>query len=368
VSTLAVMVKVTDSTGAVGTATTSCTITDGFVLGETKPSAANTGLAVLGLTTSDLTVVNGDLNITPAYMASNGNTLDRVWVKGHVVFTGTAPFTISNSVIQGRTFTGTPPRTALVYARSTSTPTTAVLNLTNCKIDPVQPDVDIVGVSGERVGKLYRCDIARGSDLVNYWGSNPDVQGCYGHDFTFWANDPKHTSDGSHPGWSHNDGVQSNGCASGTIIGNTIDMHADPTYGDAVTLIAGGFPGGAWGSAVMLTGSVSYVHCDVKKNWIGGGQAPICMPVQSSGAFEDGGCVWEVSGNRFYSLPDPYSTNQRQLIRWGYPKGPLPASVHDNVFTSDTTIPTALQGTTLPTAVLVGSANQSGQYIVKVNA
>jgi hypothetical protein len=370
VSTLTVTATVTDATGAVGTASATCTIGDAFVLGITKPTAANTGLGVLGLTPQDLTVVNGDLNITPAYMASNGNSLDRVLVKGHVVFTGTAPFTISNSIIQGRTFStaGSPPRGAIVYARSASTPATALLHLTNCEIFPIQPDVNIVCVSGERVGNLYRCNIYRGSDLVNYWGSRADVQGCYLHDFSFWDDDEKHKLDGSRPWWSHNDGIQSNGCVGAVIVGNNINMTADPDCG-AYAVLAAAFPGGCWGSGVMLTGSVGYIEdALVRLNWFGGGQAPVCMPFQSSGAFEDGGCSWEVSGNRWYSFPDPYGTNQRQFIRWGYPKGPGPASVFGNVFTSDTAIPVALRGTVLPTAVLVGSANNSGQYIVRVNA
>jgi hypothetical protein len=367
---LSTTVTVTDSTGATGSLTGTCTIGESFVLGETKPSAANTGLGVLGLTTADLTVINGDLNITPAYMSSNGNTLDRVWVKGHVVFTGTAPFTLSNSVVQGRTFTpaGSPPRGAVIYARSTGTPATALLHLTNCEIFPVQPDVNIVCVSGERVGKVYRCNIYRGSDGVNYWGSKVDVQGSYIHDFSFWDNDSKHQNDGSRPWWSHNDGIQSNGCTDAVVFGNYIPMRADPGCG-AYAVLAAAFPGGNWGSSVMLSGSNGYfVNALVRKNWFGGGQAPVCMPLQSGGAYEDGGCSWEVSGNRFDSLPDPYGSNDRQLIRWGWGKGPTPASVFGNVFTTDTTLPAVLRGTTLPAPVLVGSATISGQYMSRVAA
>jgi hypothetical protein len=368
---LSTTVTVTDTTGATGSRTATCTIGDSFVRGETEPTAANSGLGVNGIAPTALTVINGDLNITPAYMASNGNTLDRVWVKGFVTYTGTAPFTISNSIVSCRSFStpGSPPRTAAIYARSTSTPASAVINVINSQIYAFQPDVNIVGFSGERIGVVERNDISYFSDLINHWGSRPQVYGNYLHDFTFWDNDDKHATDGSHPGWSHNDGDQTNGCIDGEWIGNAVHMLA-ATGAGAYSVLAASFPEGRWGSAFMLTGSTGYiVNAKIQKNWIYGGQAPICMPYQSSGAFEDGGCSWDVSGNRFCSLPDPYSTSQRQLIRWGWGKGPAPASVHDNVFGNGSEIPSALRGQPLPAAVLVGPATATGgQYIVKINA
>jgi hypothetical protein len=370
-STLTVTATVTDAGGHTGSATATCTISDTFVRGETEPTAANTALGVLGLTTADLTVINGDLNITPVWMSANGNTLDRVWIKGFVTFTGTVPFYLTNSIVSGRSFptAGSPPRTALIYARSTSTPISAVINVINCQIYAFQPDVDIVGLSGERIGVVERNDISYVSDLINNWGSRPQVYSNYMHDFTFWDTDDKHANDGSHPFWSHNDGAQANMCINGEWIGNSVHMLAAPGAG-AYSVLAASFPGGAWGSAFMLTGSTGYIQgAKIWKNWLYGGQAPICMPYQSSGAFEDGGCSWDVSGNRVCSLPDPYSTNQRQLIRWGCGKGPLPASVHDNVFGTGPEIPVALRGQPLPAAVLVGPATAAGgQYIVKVNA
>jgi hypothetical protein len=374
VSTLTATVTVTDVAGHATTATASCVIEEAFVSGETKPVASNTGLNVLGLDPTDptdgFTVVNGDLNITPALVASNGPVFDRYWVKGFVYFTAAVKCTLSNSKVQGRTFStpGSPPRTALVYARSSSTPASAVLDIINTEAAPVQPDVAIVGFSGERIGEVRRCNVYRVSDHVNYWGSQAKVYDSYFHDFTFWENDPKHTNDGSHPGWSHNDGVQSNGCTNAIIFGNNFDMRADPLYGDSATLTAT-FPGGAWGSGVMLSGSNGYfVNAKIQKNWFGYGQAPVAMPLQSGGAFEDEGCSWEVTGNRFYALPDPYGSNQRQFIRWGNKKCPPGGYVvHSNVFTNDATIPTALQGTTLPAPVLVGANDASGQLMCRVN-
>jgi len=384
-SSLVFTATVTDSSGNVGTASKTVTILDdAFVLGETKPIASNTGLNVLGLTTGNLTQLNGDLLITPSGATCNGNsvpvvnnTIDKVWVKGHVVFTGNVPFTISNSVIQGRSFStaGSPPRTAMVYARSTSTPVTAVLHLTNCEVFPIQPDVNIVCTSGERMGLLTRCNLYRGSDHGNWWGSSLRMEGCYVHDFTFWTNDSKHANDGFWPNASHNDGGQTNGCVDLWAFGNNFDMRADPDYGDYEELIsssspAGGFPGGAWGSALMLSCSAGYcTNAKIKKNWFGYGRNPVMMPYQSNGAFADGGCSWEVSENRFYALPIGYGSGRssRHLIAWGATLGPLPASVWGNVFTNDSTIPANLRGTTVPAPVLQGTAGAvTSQYISRV--
>jgi hypothetical protein len=336
---------------------------DPFRLDVDRPTSF-TGLNVLGLTTDDLTVVNGDLIVT----ATSPVSLDRLWVKGHVRFTSNVARTMSNSVIQGRPFptAGNPPLTSIVYARSTATPAAAVLNLTNCEVRCVQPDVNLVCANGERLGKLTRCSFRDGSDLVNYWGSRAWMEGCHVGPFTFWANDPKHTNDAAHPGWSHNDGIQSNGCANGIVRGCIFDMRANPAYGDYATLAAT-FPGGRWGTAVMLSPSTGvFTNFKIQKNWFGYGQAPVALPFQSGGSFNTGHS-WDVSGNRFFALPDPYGTNDHQLVRWGYEMGPLPASVHDNVFDNDPALRVGLRGTALAPAIVYGTPGPSAQYSVRTS-
>jgi hypothetical protein len=358
---------VTDAGGhASAPFTSTCTIGESFVLGTTEPTAANTGLGVEGLTLADMTVIPGDLNITPAYMSANGNTIDRVLVEGHVVFTGTAPFTISNSVIRGRPFTGAPPRSAIVYARLTSTPASAVLNLTNCEVYPVQPHVGIVCASGERLGTIIRPNFHHGSDLINYWGSTPKVYGGYLHDYTFWANDPKHTNDGAHPGWSHNDLIQNSASANARIRGNSFDCRAAVDAGDVATLTGAGFSARDWGTSVMFTPSDGTITgAEVEENWFRFGQCPVCLPLQSSGSFNTGNS-WSVEGNRFGELPHAYGTNSRQLIRWGNTMGPAAGSCSGNVFLSTAGVPTALRGTALPAAILQGNNDASGQLMVRV--
>jgi hypothetical protein len=370
VTALTVTVTVTDSTGGVGTATASCTIQDAFVLGQTEPTAANTGLNVLGLTTADIPaakIVNGDLTVNDAWVAANGSMPTRWWVKGFVNFTATTPVKFHNSIFEGRTFTGTAPREAIIRARNGSAPVTATISFENCLLKVVQPDVGISTAAGERLGSFYRCDISGGSDLIDYWApSVPDVRGCYLHDYTFWDNDPKHTNDGSHPGWSHNDLIQNSGSVNGRIRGNSLDCRAAAGTGDVATLISSGFPDRDWGTSVMFTPSTSTITgVEVEENWLYGGQCPICLPLQSGGSFNTGNS-WTVRNNRHGDLPHKYGTNSRQIIRWGNTMGPAASSCSGNVFLSTAGVPAALQGTALPAAILQGNNDASGQLMVRV--
>jgi hypothetical protein len=340
-----------------------------FVLSETEPTAANTGLNVLGLTTSDLTVVNGDLTINNTYVAANGTNLDRLWVKGHVIMTATSAVTISNSRIQGRNFAGAAPWEAIVRARSGSAPVTATLSFVNCEIFAVQPDVGISTAAGERLGRFFRCNLWHGSDGIDYWGIAPDVQGCYLHDYVFWANDPKHTNDGQHPGWSHNDHIQNSSSSGGVVRGNSIDCRVAVGLGDVATLTGSGFPLRNWGCGVMLTSSSGNItNAVVRQNWIRWGEVQVAMPLQN-GSFDTGNS-WEVYGNRHDLGQHGYGSGpySKQIIRWGNTKGPTVASVHDNVFLSDTNVPEAMRGTLLPTATLAGPNDQTGQLIVRVTS
>ena len=369
-STLTVTATVTDSTGATGSATASCTIGESFVLGQTEPTAANTGLNVLGLTEDDIPaarIVNGDLTVNDAWVTANGSSPTRWWVKGFLNFTATTPVKFYNSVFEGRTFTGTAPREAVIRARNGSAPVTATISFENCLLKVVQPDVGISTAAGERLGSFYRCDISGGSDLIDYWApAVPDVLGCYLHDYSFWANDPKHTNDGSHPGWSHNDLIQNSGSDGADVRGSALWCYAAPGVGDVAVLEAGGFPDRDWGTSIMLTPSTSRITGFMaEENWVYGGQCPICLPLQSGGSFNNGNS-WTVRNNRHGDLPHKYGSNSRQLIRWGNTMGPAAGSCSGSVFLSTPGVPAALRGTALPAAVLQGNNDSSGQLMVRV--
>jgi hypothetical protein len=360
---LSTTTTVTDTTGRTGSLTTTCTVSEVFTLGETQPGPLNVGLAVSGLAPADLDVVAGDFLMNPAWLAANPlGIVSQKLVKGHVVFTAGATCYLVDSIVQGRPFTGAAPRSAIIYARSGS----GLLHLTNVEAYPIQPDVGIVCAAGERIGPINRCNFHHGSDLVDYWNQRPAVYGSWFHDFTFWANDPKHTQDGSHPGWSHNDLIQNSGSIGGQIRGNRFDCYAATDAGDIGTLTSSGFPAGDWGSSVMLTPTDSTITgMVIEENWFYGAQAPVCLPFQSGGSFNTGNS-WIVRNNRFGDLPHKYGTNSRQMIRWGNLMGPTAASCSGNAFLDTPALPSALRGIALPAPILQGSNDATGQRMVQV--
>jgi hypothetical protein len=364
----AVTFTLTDQDGLTG----SCTVevAAAFQLGTTAADVSNTGLAVENLSTGNLTIVNGDLIVNNAWVAANGSVIDKKWIKGHLIYTASTPVTVRNSVIQGRPFTGAAPYDAIVRARSTSTPVTAVLSLFNCVVTAVQPDVGIVSMAGERLGDIERCLVELGSDLIDIWDNDrARVRGCLLRRPVFWANDPKHTNDGSHPGWSHNDGIQANRGNGHQYIGNTIDMHCDPNFGDPAVLAAGGFPNLDWGGNIMLTGSGGlFQNVDIWGNRLLGGQVHIAMPYQNASNPNETGNSWNVHHNG-HDLPHAYSGGSRQFVRWGWAKipGGGVSSVHDEYLLSEGNVPVARRGQVLPAATLQGSATAaSGQFIVRI--
>lgn len=335
------------------------------------PLASNSGLNVQGVSTSDLTVVNGDLTVSNTYL-DNGGKLDRLWVKGHFLYTATREETFTNCLIEGRSFSGSAPWESIIRARNGSAPNTARPNFVNCTIRAVQPDVGITAAMGERLGRFYRCDISLGSDLLDFWiPSVPQVEGCYLHDYSFWNADPKHTNDSQHPGWSHNDLVQHDGGSDGGyIIGNTFDIRAAAGVGDVATLQAWA-PDRNYGAGVMLTpGHGRVTNMTIKNNWFLYGEVHIAMPTQGGGF--DNGNSWEVSGNRHNDRPHgygPYSGQySRQYVRWGRLMGPGPTSLHDNLFYDDPSTLSTLRNQGLPSPVVVGGDTSTGQYIVATNS
>lgn len=337
-----------------------------FTLGTTKPDATNTGLNVLGLTTAALTVINGDLTINDAYVTANGNVADRLWVKGHLIFSATTPVTVTNSRIEGRTFTGSAPWDGIVHARSTGTPTTARIHFTNCIITAIQPDVGISTVVGERVGDLYRCDLSLGSDILDLWGptNNRNVRGCYFHDYSFWDNDAKHASDSVHPYWSHSDAIQISAGDNILIEGNHFEHYAAAGIGGYATLVGtANYSNAAYGGVVIMTPTGTPVtNVVAKNNWVHGGDAQIHLALQSGGTANTGNS-FTATGNRhgYNSHPwGPYSGNYlRQFYAWD--NGMMPSNtgiVSACTFDTTSDVPTGLRGTALPAVTFSSGANQ----------
>lgn len=340
---------------------------DSFVIGTTKPTAANTGIAATGLSTGSLAVVNGDLTIDDAYLSAK-SPLSKLWVKGSVLFTASTAATLTDCYIEGPSgFTaGSPPHEVCVRARSTSTPTTAVLNLTRCTITCKQPDVGLSSAAGERLGTLTRCDISLGSDGLDWWSNAPLVYGCYIHDFTFWAHDPKHTNDPTHPGWSHNDAIQFNGnMAGGYIVGNNIVQAASTSYGDFSTLSSQYDANGYWGRCVIMTPNAGNVTgLQITDNWMLGGDSQVYLAQQSGGAYNSGNSFTARRNRHSYAMHHwgPYGGSYVGNI-YVWDNGMTAQTTTDvvnstNLFDTDQATPANLRGTSIPPVTLVSGANQ----------
>lgn len=339
--------------------------TPDWVLGQTKPSAANTGLNVLGLTTADLTtVINGDLLINDAYITAHGTTFDRYWVKGFVVMTAATSCKFTNSQLEGRggftastrTTNGVPAHqtagiqpTAVIHARNQ---TGGKISAENCKIFPIQPDLNLTTCAGEAIGHFYRCDLSLGSDGLDYWanghvGFEPviDVQGCYFHDYTVWVNDNKHPTDGRYPYRSHNDYIQTSGCKQANVVGNFFEIHFTDAYGDAATVKTQNFPLKNWGCGFIITLSGNHgTKIKIYNNWFKGGEQHAFFPFQGGASYTQyqTGNDWECYGNRHaYDIHGwgPYSPGySKQWYEVGdgevnaYYGGNVGLSCHDNIF------------------------------------
>jgi hypothetical protein len=339
-----------------------------FVPNQTNPTYANTGLQGAGLATSDLTtVIAGDLIVNDAYVAANGTTLDKYWVKGFLVYSATSTVTMTRSQVEGRTFTTLPVYSsdgaasgvqAVVHCRKTGS---GLFNMQACNVWPSQPDVNLTSFQGEHVGSLDRCYSKWGSDIVDYWSpAVPNVTSCCFEKMTFWSNDPKHTTDGSKPGWSHNDCVQNSGSVGGKILGNTLSAYLSNEFGNWTDLrdgntLAGtgavaGHPDLNWGSCVALTPSTSPItNLEAGWNWYHGGEVHLQFPSQTGGSTT--GQSLNSHDNRHDLGQFPFSTAPHYAYQHnrGTDQYSLTAAMFGTDFYMDTlNVPSAMRGQPIP--------------------
>lgn len=344
-----------------------------------EPTSANTGLSVQGVDPGDLQVITGSggvLTIDDAFIAANPAGLDRKWFKCFVDFTGSTPYTITNSRGTGPdSFTATAPaREALFRARSTSKPLSARLYLTNVESYPTQPDVNVTNVAGERMGTQESVNHWGGSDIIDFW--NPCPMYVYRSKlgpFTVWGNDSKHSADSRFPGRSHNDLCQSSGCSEGELAYNAFYCYAHPTLGQPTELTAGGYPQLNWGTCVALTPGNHITGVDVHHNWFRGSECSLFLSWQNGS--NDFGNGVSLHDNQFdtnqhgygpYGSPARYS---RQIIRYhdieitsgGY------FTTSNNTFIDDDTVISAYRGQPLPAFGTTGTGAAGAQHICSIN-
>jgi hypothetical protein len=345
-----------------------------FVLGYTRPTSANSGIAAKGLTTSDLTIVTGDQNYhntdfgTDAEYPGMG-VIRGKYFKGFITVTpSTRPLAFVECYFEGRTFTynmgvDQPPANGLAWANGTANP----LHFYYCTGNPIQPSYGLDGFGGSALGTAFRCDISRVEDglyYLGYPGQTPwvDARGNYVHHLSFWDNDPQRASD-SPPGHTHNDCLQCSGSLNGVIRGNSFQAFADSTSGMPATN-TGLRPNGSVNSASMLTiSSGPHQNLTYADNWIAGGIAGcVQMPYQSK-TWESSNS-WTVSNNRVDpSMPPTGSApNLRYTFFYcGLTMGPALTDFTGSSWDVDgPTVPSGLGGTTTGIQSAVVGSGTSG--------
>jgi hypothetical protein len=262
-----------------------------FVLGETKPSASNSGLIAPTTSTRTGTTINIDI----------GGTASVPVVYDSVLFLGNVNVRAPYVTFRNCEFRGAPGGTGLAG----TTGERGVINVTNqvcvgvrfehCKI---RPDVAESNWNGGVFGHdftVYRCYFTSNEDSIGVYNSNTanpgnvTVEGCYFENYTYHCPN-LNASDNK----SHNDHIQTHSANSSRnlrVFGNTFEGFIDvprsdysaPVY-DGNGDIVSGYPHfgvGLWGFSCLMfaPGSGTLTNVQIEKNWINGGTVGINLGV-----------------------------------------------------------------------------------------
>ncbi len=200
-----------------------------FVLGQTKPTAANSGLNAAGISAASLTTVAG--NVTHS-------TNDAVYE--NIRFTGVVNVTGKRITYRNCWFNATAQAGGTALVRCLNANAEAIY-FENCLFKPstyAPSTVDSLGqcIMGHDF-TLYRCDLSGAIDLVGVYsgvnsttpGRNVSILGCYMHDMIYYSPDSGHADN-----QTHNDGVQVHyGAKDFLMRGTNLEASIDPNYGQA---------------------------------------------------------------------------------------------------------------------------------------
>lgn len=259
-----------------------------FILGETKPSAQNTGLNVMRVQVASMTLVSGNVTHATDNAVYNGTR-----------FTGYVNITGKNIRYINCWFNATAAAgdTALVRVLNSNAQN---ITFENCLFRPSTYASSTTGALGNCIMghdfTLYRCDLSGGIDIVGVYSGvslsvpaqNVSILGCYMHDLVFYSPDSSHSDN-----QSHNDGVQVHGGAQNFLMrGTTLPGMLDPNQGQATdppvedgsgNHLSGNaqYPSLACMSCFMLSPVDLTAGVDnfvIDKNWLGGGAVVINWP------------------------------------------------------------------------------------------
>lgn len=254
--------------------------TSEFILGTTKPTAANTGPAPGTVFTNSTTTLISASNITIE------NTR----------FTEVVAFSGQNVVVKNCIFQGVPGQfggqnTGGVVRCTNSN----VVNIRfeNCLIKPASESSSSIGIVGHDF-TLYRCDVSNTVDCVRIYDSaDPDgpsgvkLWGSYLHDMSYWTPFAGHADN-----QTHNDGVQIEGGTGTDIFGCNISARASTEMGNSTQTQ---YPPYVL-SCIIVTPNVGVCNgLRIRSNWFDGGYAPLNIVQKDKGPIYN----LEIKDNRF---------------------------------------------------------------------
>jgi|GEM_PF-4228685 len=257
-----------------------------FIVGETKPTAENTGLNAAGLSSADLTVVAGNHTHT---------TNDAVYENTR--FTGFIDIRAKRVTYRNCWFNGPGTvGTALVMCMNS---VCEEIVFENCLFRASSFGATVDGAPDNCLFghdfTLYRCDLSGGIDIIGLYSGvalttparNINIIGSYIHGMTYYSPDPSHTNN-----QTHNDAIQMHGGAENFLMrGTNVEAFYDPTIGDAADpavvdgdqLVSGNpyYPSLAASCVIIASPVNATAGVDnflMDKNWLGGGVVVINWP------------------------------------------------------------------------------------------
>jgi hypothetical protein len=291
-----------------GSSTQGTIVTDSFVLGTTKPDATNTGVTP----GTALTDVNG------TYTASTpGATISGLRFN-NFVYARAANVTFRDCEFHGPASNGFVTY-GLLDCRDGSAQNVLVDRCTFAGTATGMYWCNGVSVRQGASVTVNRCDISAVADGLNVSGASLTATGNYVHGLYFFNNSGDHATDGQHPYWEHNDGVQIQGGSGPFLIrGNNFSTYAQLGTDDGIHGMPPVDPAtGSWnrryGCGVTASpDSGQITGATIDGNWFDGGTANF----QCSAAAEVGANFGSISNNRFGLDQYNYGGNSRYQIRF----------------------------------------------------
>lgn len=326
---------------------------DVFVLGQTKPDAANTGVPV-GVALRPLSATSAvPAGVTRSIDSGNARTTFTVTQAGLVLdsydIAGYVRIAADNVVLRNCRITGgaigfgSSGRYALVTNHESNAGQNLLIE--RCTLASSEPHFWENGVR-LKYGTIRRCNIFHVVDGVNVSEADSNavqVEGCWIHDLAF-RDDSSDQANSTPPYWTHNDGVQISGGGNHQVRGCRIVANDGPAASAVDTLRANGYADLQWGACLTISPDKSQVlNVLVERNWLDGGDVAFQQSYLYGKATGTVVPVVTMRGNRIGRAQHVDKWGNQIVARYSRWVGvDWDATVFDP---DDPAVPTALRGT-----------------------